>query len=129
MFIPIESALSLALMNDWDLQKTAMQAKMGFVTPTNLIAILRVAESLWRQDRLSKDAEKIAIRAGLMIDKLIGLKTDFEKVKSSFGATQEAINEAERKLSTGKGNLTNQAKELQEMGARSKKALSDSDNK
>ena len=129
MFIPIESALSLALMNDWDLQKTAMQSKMGFVTPTNLIAILRVAESLWRQDRLSKDAEKIALRAGLMIDKLVGLKTDFEKVKSSFNATQDAINEAEKKLSTGKGNLTNQAKELQEMGARSKKVLADSDNK
>ncbi len=129
MFIPIESALSLALMNDWDLQKTAMQAKMGFVTPTNLIAILRVAESLWRQDRLSKDAEKIAMRAGLMIDKLVGLKIDFEKVKSSFGATQEAINEAEKKLNTGKGNLTSQAKELQEMGARSKKVLPDSDNK
>ena len=129
MFIPIESALSLALMNDWDLQKTAMQSKMGFVTPTNLIAILRVAESLWRQDRLSKDAEKIALRAGLMIDKLVGLKTDFEKVKSSFNATQDAINEAEKKLNTGKGNLTNQAKELQEMGARSKKVLADSDNK
>ena len=55
------SALSLALTNDWDLQKTAMQSKMGFVTPTNLIAILRVAESLWRQDQLSKSAEKIAI--------------------------------------------------------------------
>ena len=129
MFIPIESALSLALMNDWDLQKTAMQSKMGFVTPTNLIAILRVAESLWRQDRLSKDAEKIALRAGLMIDKLVGLKTDFEKVKSSFSATQDAINEAEKKLNSGKGNLTNQAKELQEMGARSKKVLADSDNK
>ncbi len=109
--------------------KPAMQSKMGFVTPTNLIAILRVAESLWRQDRLSKDAEKIALRAGLMIDKLVGLKTDFEKVKSSFNATQDAINEAEKKLSTGKGNLTNQAKELQEMGARSKKVLADSDNK
>ena len=129
MFIPIESALSLALMNDWDLQKTAMQSKMGFVTPTNLIAILRVAERLWRQDRLSKDAEKIALRAGLMIDKLVGLKTDFEKVKSSFSATQDAINEAEKKLNSGKGNLTNQAKELQEMGARSKKVLADSDNK
>ena len=128
MFIPVESALSLALTNDWDLQKTAMQSKMGFVTPTNLIAILRVAESLWRQDRLSKDAEKIAIRAGLMIDKLVGLKDDFKKIKTSFNATQDALDQAEKKLSTGKGNLTNQAKELQDMGARSKKVLSDFDN-
>ena len=128
MFIPVESALSLALTNNWDLQKTAMQSKMGFVTPTNLIAILRVAESLWRQDRLSKDAEKIAIRAGLMIDKLVGLKDDFKKIKTSFNATQEALDQAEKKLITGKGNLTNQAKELQDMGARSKKVLSDFDN-
>ena len=127
MFIPIEPALSLALTNDWDLQKTAMQSKMGFVTPTNLIAILRVAESLWRQDQLSKSAEKIAIRAGLMIDKLVGLKDDFKKIKTSFSATQEALDEAEKKLSTGKGNLTNQARELQDMGAKSKKVLSDFD--
>ena len=78
--------------------------------------------------RLSKDAEKIAIRAGLMIDKLVGLKDDFKKIKSSFNATQDALDQAEKKLSTGKGNLTNQAKELQDMGARSKKVLSDFDN-
>lgn len=128
MFVPVESALSLALTNDWELQKTAMQSKMGFVTPTNIIAILRVAESLWRQDRLSKDAEKIAVRAGLMIDKLAGLKDDFKKIKASFGATQDALDKAEKKLSSGKGNLTNQARELQDMGARSKKVLVDFDN-
>ena len=62
-----------------------------------------------------------------MIDKLVGLKDDFKKIKTSFGATQEALDEAEKKLSTGKGNLTNQAMELQDMGAKSKKVLSDFD--
>ena len=64
----------------------------------------------------------------LMIDKLVGLKDDFKKIKTSFNATQDALDQAEKKLSTGKGNLTNQAKELQDMGARSKKVLSDFDN-
>ena len=53
---------------------------------------------------------------------------DFKKIKTSFNATQDALDQAEKKLSTGKGNLTNQAKELQDMGARSKKVLSDFDN-
>ena len=43
MFVPIESALSLALTNDWELQKYANDNRMAFVTPTNLIAILRLS--------------------------------------------------------------------------------------
>ena len=42
-------------------------------------------------------------------------------------SAEQALDEAEKKLSTGKGNLTNQAKELQDMGAKSKKVLSDFD--
>ena len=36
MFVPIESALSLALTNDWELQKYANDNRMAFVTPTNI---------------------------------------------------------------------------------------------
>ena len=68
MFVP-EAALSLAINNDWDLQLLAMQTKMGFVTPINLIPILRMAESLWRQDRINENAEAIAIQFGKFIDK------------------------------------------------------------
>ena len=64
MFIPIESALSLALTNDWELQKYANDNRMAFVTPTNLIAILRIAENLWRLDKHNKHADLIAERAG-----------------------------------------------------------------
>ena len=45
IFVPLESALSLALTNDWSIQRLAMQNRIAFVTPTNLIAILRMAEA------------------------------------------------------------------------------------
>ena len=48
IFIPIDSALSVALMNDWDLQTLANEKKIAFATPINLLAILRSAENLWR---------------------------------------------------------------------------------
>ena len=60
--MPIESALSLAISNNWELQRLAMQHQIGFVTPINLIAILRMAENLWRLDAQNENAEAIATK-------------------------------------------------------------------
>ena len=104
LFVPIESALSLALSNDWDIQRTAMQNQMGFVTPTNLIAILRMAESLWRLDAQNENASMIAKRAGLLIDKFSGLNDDITNIGKYLRLAERSFEGAENKLTSGKGN-------------------------
>ena len=123
MFIPVESALSLALSNDWDLQRIAMQNQMGFVTPTNLIAILRMAESLWRLDSQNENAARIAKRAGHLIDKFSGLSEDISSIGKYLRLAERSFEGAENKLSQGKGNLFDQIKELESLGAKSKKII------
>ena len=123
MFVP-EAALSLAINNDWDLQALAMQTKMGFVTPINLIPILRMAESLWRQDRINENAEAIAIQAGKFIDKFNGLHDDFNKAKGYFKNANEFLDKAQGKLESAPGNLKGQIKKLEDLGAKAKKISS-----
>ena len=125
IFVPLESALSSALKADWDIQRLAMQNQMGFVTPINLISILRMAESLWKLDSQNKNAQDIAKRAGLMIDKFNGLKTDIKDLKRYLNQSFSALEGAENKLLEGNGNLFDQAKKLEELGAKAKKKLSE----
>ena len=124
IFVPLESALSLALNSDWDIQRIAAQRQMGFVTPTNLIAILRMAESLWKLDAQNENAAKIAQRAGHLIDKFSGLDTDLSNIGKYIKLANKSFEAADNKLTSGKGNLFDQIKELQNLGAKSKKLIS-----
>ncbi len=124
IFVPLESALSLALNSDWDIQRIAAQRQMGFVTPTNLIAILRMAESLWKLDAQNENAAKIAQRAGLLIDKFSGLDKDLSNIGKYLKQANNAFKAADNKLTSGKGNLFDQIKELENLGAKSKKLIS-----
>ena len=124
IFVPLESALSLALTSDWDLQRLAMQNQIAFVTPTNLIAILRMAESLWKLDAQNENASNIAKRAGHLIDKFSGLNDDLENIGKYLNLAGKAFDAADNKLSSGKGNLFDQIKELEALGAKSKKLIS-----
>lgn len=125
IFVPIESALSLALSNDWDLQKQASKHRIGFVTPVNLIAVLRIVESLWAVDKQNKNGAEIAKRAGLLIDKLEGLRKDFADIERYFNQTAASFDNLKGKLSDGQGNLISQAKKLHALGAKAKKSIED----
>ena len=126
--MPIESALSLAISNNWDLQRLAMQNQIGFVTPINLIAILRMAENLWRLDAQNENAEAIAKRAGHLIDKFSGLSEDISNIGKYIRLAERSFEGAENKLSEGKGNLFDQIKELERLGAKSKKIIDEPKN-
>ncbi|MEK9649984.1 MAG: DNA recombination protein RmuC [Gammaproteobacteria bacterium] len=125
IFVPLESALSLALSNEWELQKIAMQSHIGFVTPTNLITVLRMAESLWALDKQNKNALEISKRAGLLINKFVGLQEDLEDIERYFKQAEEAFDKTKTKLYQGKGNLVDQARELELLGAKAKKTIED----
>jgi len=123
VFVPIESALSAALSSDWDLQTIANNKNIAFLTPTILIAVLRIAENFWRLDMQNKNAEDIAERAGLLYQKFSGLSDDLSKVGDYISKAHGAYNSAQRKLSEGDGNLFSQVEKLKHLGAKTKTAL------
>ena len=123
IFFPIEGAYNLVVQSDWDFQILASENRMVFTTPTNLMGLLRMAENIWRLDQQNQNADLIASRAGLLIDKFTGLVEDLNQLGKNIKNVERSYDGARRKLDLGTGNIFNQIEDLEKLGAKNKKAL------
>ena len=123
MFIPNEPAYMEAMKLDAKLWQDAYDARVMIVSPTHLISALKLIEQLWRQDRQTRHAIEIAVEAGKMYDKFVGFSADMDTVGKGLERARKAYDDAMNKLSEGRGNLTDRARTLREMGARTSKTL------
>lgn len=125
MFVPIEGAFAAALESAPDLTGFAIGQNITIATPTTLITLLRTVANLWQVERQQKNAEDIADRAGKLYDKFEGFVVDMAKIRKGLDSATQAHDQAMGKLSTGRGNLVNQAETLRQLGAKTKKRLPD----
>ena len=116
MFVPIEPAYILAIQKEQALWNDAYSKGIVLISPTNLIACLRLISDLWTRELQNKNALKIAERGELMLKKFEGFVGTLEPVGASIGKSQEAYDTAMNQLKTGKGNLIRQAVMLKELG-------------
>ncbi len=112
LFIPIEGAFMLAGEVERELFAKAYQKNIILVSPSTLLAVLRVIENSWRFEYQNKNAQIIAKKAGDLVDKFSGFVNEMHKIESSLQKAQHSYDDAFKKLSTGKGNLMNRANEL-----------------
>jgi DNA recombination protein RmuC len=112
LFIPIEGAFLLAQESDKELFLKAYKKNIILVSPSTLLAVLRVIENAWRFEYQNKNAQIIAKKAGDLYDKFYNFTKEMQKIEQQLNRAQEAYNEAYKKLSTGKGNLMHKAQEL-----------------
>lgn len=123
MFIPNEPAYIEAMRLDGKLWQEAYDARVMIVSPTHLVSALKLIEQLWRRDRQTRHAIEIAQEAGKMYDKFVSFTADLEKVGRAMETGRKAYEEAMNKLSKGRGNLTDRAEALRQMGANTSKSL------
>lgn len=123
MFIPHEGAYLAAMQLEPDLWQTAYDAHVLIVSPTHLMAVVRLVEQMWRQDRQNRNAQEIARQAGLMLDKFRTFLEDMDRIDKALNNGRDAWNDAFAKLSTGTGNLVSRAARLGELGAKARKDL------
>ena len=115
MFIPIDAALLLAQELDKQLLHYAYQKNVILVSPSTLMAVLRIIENGWRFEYQNKNAQLIAKKAGDLYDKFYNFIQEMQKIDSSLKRAQEAYDDAFKKLSTGKGNLMTKSQELKSL--------------
>jgi DNA recombination protein RmuC len=115
MFVPIESALLIALENDVNLYDEAFKQKIILVSPTTLLVALRAVENTWRYERQAQSIADVAKRAELLYSKFVGFVDDLQKVGDSLKKADDAYNKAFGKLSDGSGNLISQATMLKKV--------------
>jgi len=123
MFIPIESAFIAAFDADPGMFKSAYDKQVIVVSPTTLLATLRTIQTIWRYEQQNRNAEKIASLAGGIFDQFSLILESLDDVGRSLGKAQDSYEQAQKRLSSGKGNMVKRVRQLQDLGARTKKNL------
>jgi len=116
MFVPIEPAFAIAVANQKNLYQEAFKRKVMIVTPSTLLAALRLVENLWENDNQKKNTLDIATQAGKLYDSFVSLLTELTKIRKQLNTVQGSFDSALVKLE-GKGNLVNRVEKLRKLGA------------
>ena len=124
LFTPIEGALTLALRLDADLYQFAFERKIILITPSTLLATLKLVRALWQQDRQNKNAADIADRGGKLYDKFVSFYELLEEMDRDFTNMSMSFCKAKNQLKDGRGSLIAQVEKLRLLGAKISKPIS-----
>ncbi|WP_031301293.1 DNA recombination protein RmuC [Sphingobacterium paucimobilis] len=125
LFMPIESALSVAVMQKPELFSDAWDRRVVIVSPSTLLATLRTIAAIWKQERQNRNVLDIAREAGLLYDKFVGFLNDMDQIQTHLDKASEKHTEAMRKLSSGTGNIVRKVENLKVLGAKANKQIDD----
>jgi DNA recombination protein RmuC len=123
MFMPVEPAYLVAIQADPNLWNYAYERRILMISPTNLIAALKMIESMWRQEYQSQNVMEIARQGGALYDDFVLLSERLIKLGEKLDDAKEHYDYTIKKLKTGKGNLITRAENLKKLGVRAKKIL------
>lgn len=123
MFVPIEPAFILAMETDPNIWNYAYEKRVLLISPTNLIAALKLIYDLWQREYRNRNAIEIAKRGGLLYDKFVNFLENFTQIGDSLVKAQNTYQSAFSQLKDGRGSLITQAQQLKELGVNAKKNL------
>ncbi len=123
LFIPVEGAFQAAISAKPDLLTQAMRKRVVLTSPSTLLAILRTIHHMWRLDEQNRNALLIAKEAGNLYDKFVGFVESFTEVGTRLNQAVQSWQVAEKRLTTGRGNLIARADVLKKLGVQSARDL------
>jgi DNA recombination protein RmuC len=123
LFLPLESAFSLAVQEQTDLFSFAWDRKIVIVSPTTLLATLMTVGSIWKHEKQTRNAMEIASEGGKLYDKFVAFLEDLESLGKQLGRVQKTYEDAHNKLSSGRGNLIGKVERLKKLGAKTSKDI------
>jgi DNA recombination protein RmuC len=123
LFVPIEAIFALVMEMEPTLFEDAWQRSIILVSPSNLLAILRTVESVWKIEQQNRNTQKIAEEGAALYDKFVDFLRDMEAVGKSLNSSLEHFDKAMQKLSLGRGNLVKKTEELRRLGLKTKKQI------
>ena len=131
MYVPIEGALNLALLNDTTLWHEAYDQGVMILGPQTMYMNLRVLEMMWTQVRQLNNQQAMIDAANLVIERVQDFGMRFADVEASMNDTIKKINRLKITTAEGGPSIITAAKSLIKAGAKEnkrKKSLCDMDD-
>lgn len=121
MYVPIEGALNLALLNATTLWREAYDEGVMILGPQTMYMNLRVLEMMWTQVRQLKNQQAMIDAANIVVERVQDFGMRFIDVETSMNSTVEKM--AKLKVSTAESgrSIITAAKSLLKAGAKEKK--------
>jgi DNA recombination protein RmuC len=116
MFVPVEAALLTAFVKDPDLYADAYRARIILVAPSTLMAVIKLVEGIWTFQKRKESADEIAEAGRKLYEKLTSFAQTFVNVGRQIQQAGAAYEEAQKQLSTGKGNAIKLAENMKQLG-------------
>lgn len=126
LFVPLESALSVASEADPKLFADALERNIVIVTTSSLLATMRTVAHLWKQEKQTRSVLEIARQSGLLYDKFVAFVDDLRTVGARLDNARTAYDDAMNKLTNAVrpgDTLIGKAEKIRELGARATKSL------
>lgn len=123
LFMPNEPSYHLAMELAPNLWEEAYAKRIVLINGTNLIAALRMAQDMWQRDRQIKNVARIVEEAGKLYDQFTLYGQSLLDVEKQFERASSSLQEAKRRLSSGRGNVISRLEKLRLMGIKNKKDM------
>ncbi|WP_210492101.1 DNA recombination protein RmuC [Patulibacter sp. SYSU D01012] len=120
MFLPNEGIYHGALDADRELFDYAVDQSVLIATPTTLVALLRAVNYGWTQERIAVNAREIAQAGTELHKRIVNFAEHFNGVGKSLATAVSKYNSA---VGSFDGRVIPQARRLEELDAKSAKAL------
>ena len=130
MYVPIEGALNLALLNDATLWREAYDEGVMILGPQTMYMNLRVLEMMWTQVRQLKNQQAMMDAANTVIERVQDFGVRFMDVESSMNDTIKKMKKLKTTTGENGPSIITAAKNLLKAGAREnkkKKSLAEMD--
>lgn len=120
LFIPYQNILDLAISVDSNIYQYAYKNKIYIATPNILFMALKTIDITWRYNKSNENTLKALERIGTFYDKFVGVLEDFNKLKNNIQKINNNIEDMDKKLISGNGNLTIKFKQLEKYKIKNK---------
>ena len=121
MYIPIEGAMNLALLNDTTLWREAYDEGVMILGPQTMYMNLRVLEMMWTQVRQLKNQQAMMDAANTVIDRVQDFGQRFMDVEASLNDTLKKMGKLKITTADSGASIITAAKNLLKAGARENK--------
>lgn len=126
LFVPIESAFTIAVNHDKNLFNQALDKNIVLVTTSTLLATMRTVAYIWKQEKQKSNVIEIARQSGLLYDKFCNFVEDLRSIGHKLNSVQSTYHDAMNKLTEGKrrgDTLIGRAEKIKQLGAKASKQL------